>query len=243
MKPIILINCNVTEPPMNYVQRAAYVERVTEAGGLPLLVPPLSAEEDIIHALSVAGGVILAGSDDIDPSIYGRKRHEKTKFMHRRREKFDLKLSRIAYERDIPLLAICGGFQALAVALGGTLLQHIPDSVPNSLNHFVREPGDPHHDVEIDRESILFSIVGESPLETNSHHHQALKQVPGCLKVTAHTADGVIEAYEDSKKKFCIGVQWHPERMPGRKPHEALFEALLVRSAEQASSRTGEQEK
>jgi putative glutamine amidotransferase len=228
MKPVILINCSVVDQAgLRYIQRANYCESITRAGGLPLMLPPLPAKQEIIEALSLTHGVMLTGSDDVDPAIYGHERHEKTKLMHRRREKFDLELARLAYERDIPLLAICGGFQTLAVALGGTLFQHIPGSIENSLKHFAAAPEVPHHEVEIDPGSRLFSIVGKSPLRTNSHHHQALDKVPSALRVAAHSADGVIEGYEDPRKDFCLGVQWHPERMAGEKEHEALFSALV----------------
>jgi putative glutamine amidotransferase len=228
MKPVIVMDCSVVEQNgLRYTQRANYFESVIRAGGLPLLLPPLSSEKEMLEALSVAHGVMLTGSDDIDPSIYGQERHEKTKFMHRRREKSGLAFAKLVYERDMPLLAICGGCQTLCIALGGTLIQHIPDAVGNTLKHFATAPEVPRHDVEIERSSRLFSIVGKSPLGTNSHHHQALKEVPPQLAITARAADGVIEAYEDPGKKFCLGVQWHPERMPGEKEHEALFSALV----------------
>jgi putative glutamine amidotransferase len=228
MKPIILINCSTMEQPdLRYLQRAFYVDSTVRAGGLPLLVPPLDSEEEMLQALSLADGIILTGSPDIDPAIYGQERHEKTKLMHRRREKFDLEFAKLAYDKDVPLLAICGGFQVLSVALGGTLIQHIPDAVENAKKHSAEAPEVAYHDVEIEKDSRLFSIVGKSPLRTNSHHHQALEKVPPELRITAHSPDGVIEAYENTQKRFCTGVQWHPERMPGEKEHQALFAALV----------------
>ena len=113
------------------------------------------------------------------------------------------------------------------MTLGGSLVQHIPDSFDNALQHFTTKQEAPPHEVEIDKESRLYSIVGKSPLRTNSFHHQALDKVPSAFKVTAHSTDGVIEAYEDAQRRFCLGVQWHPERMPGVKEHEALFSALV----------------
>ncbi len=228
MKPLILMDCTVIEQPdIRYLQRAFYTDSITRAGGLPLLLPPLPSKEDTLEALSLARGILLTGSPDLDPSLYGQERHEKTKLMHRRREKFVLELAQLAYEQDAPLLAICGGFQTLPVALGGMLIQHIPDSVENALGHFAVKQEVPYHDVEIDRDSMLFTIIGKSPLRTNSFHHQALENVPAALKITAHAADGVIEAYEDTQKRFCLGVQWHPERMVGDKEHEALFSAFV----------------
>jgi putative glutamine amidotransferase len=229
---VILINMDVTEQPnLLYAQRPFYPEAVAQAGGLALLVPPLSHDDALQQALSTAGGVVLTGALDVDPALYGRERHEKTVLMHRRREKFDIELARRAYERDIPMLAICGGFQELAVALGGTLIQHIPASVEGALTHFPPGYDAVYHDVEIDCKSLLFSIVGTGLLRTNSFHHQALEAVPSCLRVSARAADGVVEAYEDTGKRFCLGVQWHPERMQETPEHAALFRALVEAAA------------
>ena len=234
MKPVILVDATVVEQPdVRYLQRAYYTDSVEKAGGLPLLLHPLSSEEDLLQVLDMANGVILTGSNDIDPTLYGHERHEKTKLMHRRREKFVMELARLVYERDVPVLAICGGFQSLAVTLGGSLVQHIPDSFDNALQHFTSTTKAPPHEVEIDKTSMLHSIAGKSPLQTNSYHHQALDKVPASLTVTAHSTDGVIEAYEDTQKRFCLGVQWHPERMPGVKEHEALFSALVEAASSQ----------
>jgi len=228
MKPVILITCNAVEAPdLRYTQRAYYTDSVSKAGGLPVLLPPLSTSDEMRVTLNLANGVLFTGSPDIDPSIYGQERHEKTQLIHRRREKFDLEFVKLAYDNDVPMFNICGGLQLLAVALGGTLIQHIPDSVENALQHFTTEQEKPHHDVEIVSDSLLHSIVGKSPIDTNSFHHQALLDVPSALSVTAHAPDGVIEAFEDRSKKFCLGVQWHPERMVGAKEHEALFQAFV----------------
>lgn len=232
MKPVILVDASVVEQSdVRYIQRAYYTDSIAKAGGLPLLLHPLSSQEDVLQMLSMAQGIVLTGSEDIDPSLYGHERHEKTKLMHRRREKFVMQFAQLVYERDMPLLAICGGFQSLSVTLGGTLFQHIPDAFENALQHFTTTQQAPPHDVEIDKGSRLYSIAGKSPLRTNSFHHQALDKVPAALKVTAHSTDGVIEAYENPEKHFCIGVQWHPERMPGMKEHEALFAALVEAAA------------
>jgi putative glutamine amidotransferase len=228
MKPVILVDATVVEmPDVRYLQRAYYTDSIEKAGGVPLLLHPLSSKENTLQVLEMADGVVLTGSSDIDPALYGHERHEKSKLMHRRREKFVMEFSRLVYERDMPLLAICGGFQSLAVTLGGSLFQHIPDSFENALQHFTTTKAAPPHEVSIDQNSRLYSIIGESPLETNSFHHQALDTVPSPLVVTAHAADGVIEAYEDPQKRFCLGVQWHPERMAGVRKQEALFSALV----------------
>jgi len=228
MKPVILITCDAIEQPdVRYIQRAYYTDSVTKAGGLPFFIPPLHSSEDMLEALALADGVLLTGSPDLDPSLYGQERHERTKLMHRRREKFELEFTKLVYEKDIPVLAVCGGFQILSVVLGGTLIQHIPDSVEGALGHFTVDGEKASHKVEIDRGSMLFSITKKTSLHTNSFHHQSLDVVPPVLKVTAHAPDGVIEAYEDPQKKFCLGVQWHPERMVGCKEHESVFTALI----------------
>ena len=115
-------------------------------------------------------------------------------------------------DRDKPVLGICGGQQLLAVVLGGTLIQHIPDSITDALAHEQPNPrNEPGHDVAIAPDTMLHRIIGDELIPVNSAHHQAVKDVPSPIVVDAVAPDGVIEGIEDPRYKFCIGVQWHPE--------------------------------
>ncbi len=144
----------------------------------------------------------------------------------RRRTEAELALLRGAIERDMPVLGICGGQQLLAVALGGSLIQHIPDSVPDALAH--EQPNPRHeagHAVRVEPGTLLARIVGTGAMQVNSSHHQAVRD-PGRGRVNALAGDGVVEGIEDPAARFCLGVQWHPEF--GIDPGDRrLFQALV----------------
>ena len=121
-------------------------------------------------------------------------------------------MTRGALERDLPVLGICGGQQLLHVVLGGTLIQHIADEVPGALNHEQSNPRtEPGHSVRVMPDTLLYRITGADELAVNSAHHQAAKDEPAGVVVNARAPDGIIEGIEDPSRRFCLGVQWHPE--------------------------------
>src|SRR5690606_17799736 len=121
-------------------------------------------------------------------------------------------VTRGALERDMPILGICGGQQLLNVALGGTLIQHIPDEVDGALPHEQGNPRDePGHAVRIEKGTLLHRVTGMDEMLVNSAHHQAVKDVAPGVVVDALAPDGVVEGIEDPRRRFCLGVQWHPE--------------------------------
>ncbi|HZU90042.1 MAG TPA: gamma-glutamyl-gamma-aminobutyrate hydrolase family protein [Stellaceae bacterium] len=205
------------EPPGGYSQypwyaiRENYCSAVKHAGGLPMLLPhdPELAESylDRIDGLLVTGGGF-----DVDPALFGApSRHPSFKTKDRRTA-FELAAARGALARDMPVLGICGGEQLLAVALGGTLVQHIPDEIPGALPH--RQPNprhEPGHGVRIVPGTLLHRIAGADRLAVNSAHHQAVKTAGPGVVVDAVAEDGVVEGIEDPRRRFCLGVQWHPE--------------------------------
>lgn len=194
-----------------YALRQNYSEAVVQAGGVPVHLahlPELASDYlDMVDGLVVTGGAF-----DVDPALFGAGERHPTVVVKARRTAFELAIVQGALERDLPLLGICGGQQLLNVALGGTLIQHIPDEVAGALAHEQPNPRDqPGHDVKVLAGSKLASIVGVGHIPVNSAHHQAVKTVaPGCA-VDAVAPDGVIEGIEDARRRFCIGVQWHPE--------------------------------
>lgn len=209
-----------------YALRQNYCHAVASAGGLPLALPhePDLAEPYLerIHGLVVTGGAF-----DVDPALFGAaERHAAVK-LKTRRTQFELAMIRGALARRMPILGICGGQQLLNVVLGGTLIQHIPDAVPDALAHEQSAPRDrPGHPVELVPGTLLSTIAGCLRAEVNSSHHQAVKDVaPGCV-VNARAPDGVIEGIEDPRQPFCIGVQWHPEFTLGA-ADAALFTAFI----------------
>lgn len=194
-----------------YALRQNYFSAVAEAGGLPVALPHLPdlAETYLeeIDALVVTGGAF-----DIDPALFGATERHRTVTLKQDRTAFELAVLRVALDRDLPVLAICGGQQLLNVVLGGTLIQHIPDAVPGALAHEQPNPRtEPGHTVAIAAGTRLAAIVGKPEMAVNSAHHQAADRVGEGIVVGARAPDGVIEAIEDPRKSFCIGVQWHPE--------------------------------
>jgi putative glutamine amidotransferase len=194
-----------------YALRQNYTDAVVEAGGVPLALPhePDQANDylDIIDGLVITGGAF-----DVDPSIFGAGERHPTVVTKDRRTAFELATTRGALERDMPLLGICGGQQLLHVALGGTLIQHIPDEIPDALAHEQLNPRDePGHSISVLPGTLLHRIVGTDALDVNSAHHQAAKDASDETIINAVAPDGVIEGIEAIGKRFCLGVQWHPE--------------------------------
>ncbi|WP_374449763.1 gamma-glutamyl-gamma-aminobutyrate hydrolase family protein [Stella sp.] len=194
-----------------YALRENYCAAVAAAGGLPMLLPhePDQASDYLDR---IQGLVITGGAFDVDPALFGADTRHATVKTKDRRTAFELAVTRGAIARGMPILGICGGQQLLAVVLGGTLVQHIPDEVPGALAHEQPNPRtEPGHAVRVTPGTLLHRIVGVAELPVNSAHHQAVKSVPASVVVDAVAPDGVIEGIEDPAQRFCLGVQWHPE--------------------------------
>ena len=203
-----------------------YVEALRRAGAIPVLVPP--QPENAAEIVGELDGLLLAGGDDCDPAAYGESRHPSvTETMDPRRQTNDLSLAHAARERSIPTLGICLGMQVMNVAAGGTLIQDIASSVDTEIDH-ASEPSDRHrHEVLIESNTRLAGILGARELNVNSSHHQAIGNVGQGLRVTAHAPDGIVEGLEDPSHPFYLGVQWHPEDMPGEDSASTLFAAFV----------------
>ncbi|MCW5750312.1 MAG: gamma-glutamyl-gamma-aminobutyrate hydrolase family protein [Alphaproteobacteria bacterium] len=194
-----------------YALRQNYAESVVAAGGLPVMLPhePEQAARylDRIDALVVTGGAF-----DVDPALFGATSRHHTVKLKSRRTEFELAITRGAIGRDLPVLGICGGQQLLNVVLGGSLIQHIPDEVPGALAHEQPNPRtEPGHVVKVSAGTALHRIVRRSELPVNSAHHQAVKDIGPGVAINAVAPDGVIEGIEVPGRRFCLGVQWHPE--------------------------------
>jgi putative glutamine amidotransferase len=212
-----------------YALRENYCAAVSAAGGLPVLLPHEPTRAGDYLAL-LDGLIVTGGAFDVDPKLFGAKtRHESVSTKDRRTE-FELAVCRGALKSDKPVLGICGGEQLMNVALGGTLIQHIPDEVKGALAHEQPNPRtQPGHSVKIPKDTLLHRITGALALEVNSAHHQAVKQVAPGLVVDAVAPDGVIEGIEDPKRRFCLGVQWHPEYLLSE-GDKRIFSAFIAAS-------------
>lgn len=206
-----------SEPPGGYsalpwyALRENYFAAVRAAGGLPVALP--HAPDDAAAYLDRLDGLIVTGGAfDVDPALFGAASRHASVTTKDRRTAFELAVTRAALDRDMAVLGICGGEQLLNVALGGALIQHIPDEVAGALDHEQPNPRtEPGHSVRIARDTRLHRIVGVDELPVNSAHHQAVRDPAPGLVVNAVAPDGVIEGVEDPRRRFCIGVQWHPE--------------------------------
>ncbi|HXS42624.1 MAG TPA: gamma-glutamyl-gamma-aminobutyrate hydrolase family protein [Stellaceae bacterium] len=216
-QPVIGLTLD-SEPPGGYSKthpwyalRENYCTAVVEAGGLPILLPH-EPEQVAAYLGLIAGLIVTGGAFDVDPALFGAASRHQSVTTKDRRTQFELAVTRGAVEADKPVFGICGGQQLLNVALGGTLIQHIPDEVENPLAHEQPNPRtEPGHRVLIERGTLLHQITQADSLDVNSAHHQAVKDVAPGIVVDARAPDGVIEGIEDPRRRFCVGVQWHPE--------------------------------
>ena len=217
-----------------YALRDNYCGAVDAMGGLPLPLPhyPDSVPE-YIELLD--GLVITGGAFDIDPAWFGATNRHASIVTKDRRSKFELAMVQAALARHMPILGICGGAQLLAVALGGTLIQHIPDEVPNALAHEQPNPrNEAGHTVGLTPGTRLYrlaeraNIVDKNAVGVNSAHHQAVKTLPHSLVLNAVAQDGVIEGFEHPDLPFCLGIQWHPEFFITELDREIFRELMSV---------------
>jgi gamma-glutamyl-gamma-aminobutyrate hydrolase PuuD len=201
-----------------------YVRAIESAGARPLLVPPSAGGVD--ETLDALDGIIFSGGSDLDPGLYGQEAHPETSGLVKERDRAELALLEAALARDMPVLAVCRGSQVLNVALGGDLVQHLPDVVGDEKHRHT--PGTfSDHDVRLEAGSRVGTLLGERA-QVKSHHHQGFGRLGQGLTAVGWADDGTLEAVEDPSRRFAVGVLWHPEAgEDGR-----LFEEF-VRQAEE----------
>jgi putative glutamine amidotransferase len=234
-RPIIGVTLDAEQPggyskyPW-YALRTNYAEAIAGAGGLPLALPHLPAlATEMLDA--VAALVVTGGAFDVDPALYGDATRHASVTLKQNRTAAEMALVQGALARGMPVLGICGGEQLLAVALGGSLIQHIPASVPDALAHEQPNPRhEPGHEVAIVPGTHLHRIVGCKLMAVNSGHHQAVRSAGPRAVVNALAPDGVIEGIEDGSQRFCLGVQWHPEYLISAADRR-IFDALVAAAA------------
>jgi putative glutamine amidotransferase len=215
------------EPPRKEMALGLiYLRAIEAAGGLPVVLPPLT-QAAVRPLVGHLHGLCLSGGPDLDPSGYGAEPHPRLGPTEPDLDRFELAAARCADAAGLPILAICRGLQAINVARGGTLHQHVPE-------HRQEVPGDqPTHPVSIAPGSRLASLTGATELEVNSFHHQAVETLGRGLRAVAWSPDGFIEALEAPRRTApLVAVQWHAECMADRAEHAALFADLVAAAAE-----------
>jgi putative glutamine amidotransferase len=207
-----------------------YVESVRLAGGDPWEVN--HAADPAAAVVSSCAGLLLTGGADVEPARYGEARHPTVTDVDPARDEYEIALVTAALAAGLPVLAICRGLQVMNVAAGGSLLQDIPAQVGAAVSHQVPAPKDAiAHDVSIAPGSRLAGLMGGAVvagrLPVNSRHHQAVHRVAEGFVVTSLAPDGVIEALELPRARFCVGVQWHPENFVDSGAFLPLFAGFI----------------
>lgn len=235
VRPLVGITTYVTPAAWSYWQLDAalipldYVRELERAGARPLLVPP--TEDGIDETLDALDGLLFSGGSDLDPELYGQEPHAETKGIVPERDRAELTLLEAALARDMPVLAVCRGLQVLNVARGGDLVQHLPDVVGDERHRHT--PGTfSEHEVSVETGTRLAKVLGDrAPVK--SSHHQGVGRVGEGLHIAARADDGTVEAVEDPRHRFAVGVLWHPEAGEDRR----LFEALVEEAREYRAAR------
>jgi len=222
----------VAERPLGKFVRADldYVDGVTGAGGVPVVLPPVGDERSAEAVIQSLDGLLLSGGSDLDPGYYGEEPVPELGITIPERDAFEMALVGLALRRGMPVFGICRGMQVLNVALGGTLYQDLPSQWGRDLlKHRQDTPKwQPTHEVKVREGSYIAEVMGRELVKVNSYHHQGIKTLAEGLVATGRSSDGVIEAVEaeDVSERWLLGVQWHAEAMRGAGPQqESLFEA------------------
>jgi len=207
----------------------SYVKAIMQAGGVPLLIPSMLAESGWDALYSRLDGILVTGGGDISLDYFKGDPHPRIDGVDLLRDAVEMNLIHAAASDGKPFLGICRGAQAVNVALGGTLYTHIPDQLPNALDHSY--PSNMRtvlvHEVKIEEGTHIAEILGEPIVKVNSLHHQGLKAIAPTLRITGHAPDGLVEAVELPEHPFGIAVQWHPEWLTDQQSTRNLFRKFV----------------
>ncbi len=211
-KPIIGIVPLVDIERESYWMLPGYMKGIEQAGGIPLMLPLTSDEENLQQMADEMDGFLYAGGQDISPNLYAQKCSKMCGQCCRERDEMETILFRMIYEQDKPLLGICRGIQCINVIMGGTLYQDLPSEHPSDMEHHQMPPYDvPVHSVKMIEGSPLCKLLEKETIMVNSYHHQAIHVLAPKVSAMAVSEDGLVEAICVPSKRFVWGIQWHPE--------------------------------
>lgn len=224
-RPLIGITTNYVDGDATLRNR--YYKQVVDAGGTPVLIPPVSDPEVIINTLENIDGLLFTGGGDYNPLWTGEEPQKELHGINATRDLPELLITRLAFNRQIPMFGICRGMQTLAMALGGRVAQDINATLKHSQE---ADKSEPTHSVILSPESMIRDIYGSEQIFVNSFHHQAVSDTGPHFQATASSPDGIIEAMESTEHKSILGVQWHPEWLGDE--GQKLFQWLVNRASE-----------
>lgn len=203
-----------------------YLDAVRAAGGIPILLTP--GETQVESLLSQVNGLLLAGGGDVNPDRYGSSGHPEVYAVDEERDVLEFKLVSWALEQQLPLLGICRGLQVINVALGGTLIEHLPDVIEDKTAHCLVPRAPTEHAIKLAADSRLAGIYQETHFSAASWHHQAIGDVAPGLTIVGRAPDGTIEALEMANHPELIAVQWHPELTAATDPIQQRIFATFI---------------
>ena len=212
----------------HYAVRTIYFAAVEAAGGLPIAIPHLA--DRLPEYMKMIDGLVIPGGTHASPESWYVDLHEPPPYEETPRAAFDIAVVEQALKRDMPLLGICAGMQELACVAGAKMTRNVHKHYKTEIDHRQGSTADRYaHDVTIEPGTRLAEIVGAGRIEVNTAHQEAVVSVPKDMTISARSPDGVIEAIELPKRKFALGVQWHPEFfLQAGNPHRKVFEALVA---------------
>ena len=238
-RPLIGVSGSRNIAERHHLVRENYMQSIIAAGGLPMLLPHTRDEALAAQMLDHLDALLLSGGGDVDPARYGEEMIPACGEPDAQRDDFELLIGRLALERGMPVFGICRGIQLLTVLLGGTLYQDIETQLHiERVCHEQTPPYDaPVHTVRFVKDGLLARITGAQEVQTNSMHHQSVKDAGPRLIVEGTSADGVIEAVRAVHTDDVFAVQYHPEYMTTQAEHAARLFGYLVERAKAYAAR------
>ncbi|MBI4455516.1 MAG: gamma-glutamyl-gamma-aminobutyrate hydrolase family protein [Acidobacteria bacterium] len=243
--PLIGITSRYEPGKTEFCLSRYYPEAVYDAGGIPLLIPLIDTPEYLDQTLRKLDGILFPGSaTDVDPKFYGRRPAPQLGPVDPLRDSVDMYLAREALRMDVPILAVCYGFQMLNVHMGGSLVQDLPSLRPSKVVHERQNPSEPvpKHKVDLVRGSLFEALAGRTRVDVNSSHHQAIERLAADLMPVATSSDGIIEAAVHRFGGPVLAVQWHPEKSFKEDEFSRRLLVHFVKQCKEFSSRKKRQD-